>query len=275
MPHADNVYLGLLSRIMNRGNDRGDRTGTGTRSLFGEQIRFDLQEGFPLLTTKKMFWKGIVGELMWFLRGRTDVRFLNNLGIHIWDEWADEHGNCGPIYGYQWRHWETKEWEYGEPTHDYVDQIAELVTSLRENPESRRHIVSAWNVVDLEEMGLPPCHVMFQCYVHDGRLSLHMYQRSADVFLGVPFNIASYALLTHVLAHVTGLDVGELIISFGDVHIYQNHMNQVREQMSRRPNPMPTLRIREKFSDLWHLETSDIILEGYDPHPAIKAPISV
>lgn len=262
------IYLDLLRRVMADGIDRGDRTGTGTRSVFGHQMRFDLTEGFPLLTTKRVHTRSVFGELLWFLRGDTNVAWLHENRITIWDEWADENGDLGPIYGYQWRSWPT-------PDGRHVDQLAGVIESLRSNPESRRHVVSAWNVADVDAMALPPCHALFQFYVADGRLSCQLYQRSADVFLGVPFNIASYALLTHLVAQVTDLSVGEFIHTLGDAHIYHNHFDQVAEQLGREPKPLPRLRLNPEVNAIDAFELADIEITGYHPHPKIPAPIAV
>lgn len=261
------AYLDLLSHILETGTDRSDRTGTGTRSVFGYQMRFDLNAGFPLVTTKRIHTRSVFGELIWFLRGETNVRWLQERGISIWDEWADENGDLGPVYGSQWRSWPT-------PDGRHVDQIAGLVEGIRWNPDSRRHIVSAWNVAEVDNMALPPCHTMFQFYVADGRLSCQLYQRSADVFLGVPFNIASYALLTHLVALATDLQVGDFVHTFGDAHLYSNHFEQARLQLTREPRDLPRIEIvqRDRLEDY---EIDDFILHGYDPHPAIKAPIAV
>ena len=268
------AYLDLLTRILDEGVERGDRTGTGTLSVFGHQMRFDLREDFPALTTKKLHLRSIVGELLWFLRGDTNVRWLQERGISIWDEWADADGELGPIYGHQWRSWPT-------PDGGTIDQIAGVVESIRTKPESRRHIVSAWNVAEVDQMALPPCHTMFQFYVAPGRdggpdrLSCQLYQRSADVFLGVPFNIASYALLTHLVAQVTDLEVGDFVHTFGDAHLYLNHLDQARLQLTREPRPLPTLRLNPQRRRLEDFELEDIEVLAYDPHPGIKAPIAV
>jgi thymidylate synthase len=265
--HPERQYLDLLAEIMNAGARRGDRTGTGTLSVFGRQLRFDLGQGFPLLTTKKVHFKSIVLELSWFLRGETNVRWLQERGCTIWDEWADEDGELGPVYGKQWRSWAA-------PDGRVIDQIAAVVASLKSNPDSRRHMVSAWNPADVESMALPPCHCLFQFYVAGGRLSCQLYQRSADVFLGLPFNIASYALLTHLMAKEAGLSAGDLIITLGDAHLYLNHLDQARRQLEREPYGFPTLDLAPG-ARLFSLEESDVIVEGYRAHPAIRAPIAV
>lgn len=263
-------YQDLLRFILNNGNDRGDRTGTVTRSVFGYQWRHNMADGFPLLTTKKVHWKSIVHELLWFLSGSTNVRPLQEKGVTIWDEWADENGDLGPVYGKQWRRWEKN----GARGGGHVDQIEQLVNDIRNNPESRRLIVSAWNPVDVPAMKLPPCHTLFQCYVDEEHLSLHLYARSIDAFLGLPFNIASYALLLEMLAMVTQKRSGELIISFGDLHIYNNHREQVREQLRREPRDLPDITL-PMVTSLSAFTFEDIQLSGYDPHPAIKAPVAV
>lgn len=278
-------YLDLLQDIMTNGVDKGDRTGTGTRSVFGRQLRFDLNEGFPLLTTKKVFFKGIKHELLWMLSGSSNVRPLQEAGVRIWDEWADENGELGPVYGYQWRHWPTQELDDGDITTDFngdlvvpfktVDQIKNVVERIKTNPDCRRLIVSAWNPADVPQMALPPCHCLFQFYVADGRLSCQLYQRSCDVFLGVPFNIASYALLTHMIAQVCGLGVGEFIHTYGDLHIYNNHRDAVFQQLNRKPRKPPTLCLNPEIKDIFEFTPRDINLGGYDPHPPIKADVSV
>jgi len=261
-------YLDLLDHVLTHGTPKGDRTGTGTLSVFGHQMRFDLSEGFPAVTTKRLHLKSVVGELLWFLRGSTNVRWLQEQGVSIWDEWADEDGELGPVYGYQWRSWPT-------PGGGHVDQIAQVIDSIRTNPDSRRHIVSAWNVADIGQMALPPCHTLFQFYVADGRLSCQLYQRSGDIFLGVPFNIASYALLTQMVAQVCELEVGDFVHTLGDAHLYTNHVEQAREQLAREPRPLPTLRLNPERKGIDEFEMGDVELVGYDPHPAIKAPIAV
>ena len=260
-------YEDLLRDVLENGTDKGDRTGTGTRSVFGRQLRYDLSESFPLLTTKKVYFKGVVGELLWFLRGDSNVTWLQEHGVRIWNEWADENGELGPVYGVQWRSWPT-------PDGQHVDQISRALELLKDDPDSRRNLVSAWNVSELDQMALLPCHLLFQLYVADGKLSLQVYQRSADMFLGVPFNIASYALLAHMFAQQAGLEVGELIWTGGDCHIYNNHFDQVREQLSREPRPYPQLKLR-KAESLFDYDFADIEVVGYDPHPTIKAQVSV
>ncbi|HEY8354139.1 MAG TPA: thymidylate synthase [Methylophilaceae bacterium] len=262
------VYHDLLRHVLEHGHRKEDRTGTGTISVFGYQMRFDLQEGFPLLTTKKVHLKSIIHELLWFLQGSTNIGYLRENGVTIWDEWADENGDLGPVYGYQWRSWPT-------PDGGHIDQIAQVVEAIRKTPDSRRLIVSAWNVADVDKMKLPPCHAFFQFYVADGRLSCQLYQRSADLFLGVPFNIASYALLTMMVAQVCGLKPGEFVHTLGDAHIYLNHLEQVREQLARTPRSLPVMRINPDVHDIFGFRYEDFTLENYDPYPAIKAPVAV
>ncbi len=261
-------YLELLDHILSQGVEKQDRTGTGTLSIFGYQMRFDLTEGFPLLTTKRLHLRSIIYELLWFLSGQTNARWLQERGVTIWDEWADASGELGPIYGYQWRSWPTLEG-------GHLDQVAQVVEQIRTNPDSRRHIVSAWNVADLERMALPPCHVLFQFYVANGRLSCQLYQRSADVFLGVPFNIASYALLTLMVAQVCGLQPAEFIHTLGDAHLYQNHLEQARLQLLREPRPLPSMTLNPEVRSIFDFRYEDFALANYDPHPSIKAPIAV
>ncbi|HVY85518.1 MAG TPA: thymidylate synthase [Caulobacterales bacterium] len=265
---ADAAYLGLLRDVLETGVERGDRTGVGTRGVFGRQIRFDLAAGFPLLTTKKLHLKSIVLELLWFLNGDTNVRWLQQRGVTIWDEWADENGELGPVYGKQWRSWIA-------PDGRVIDQIANVVESIKKNPSSRRHIVSAWNPADVDQMALPPCHCLFQFYVAEGRLSCQLYQRSADVFLGVPFNIASYALLTQMMAQVTGLEPGEFIHTFGDAHLYLNHVEQAKTQLARSAFPAPAMKLNPAVKDIFGFTYDDFALIGYQAHPSIKAPIAV
>ena len=261
-------YLDLMRTVLETGTDRPDRTGTGTRSIFGYQMRFDLSRGFPLLTTKKVHLKSVIYELLWFLRGDTNVRWLQERGVSIWNEWADDNGDLGPVYGSQWRSWPDG---HGGT----IDQIANVIDSIRSRPDSRRHVVSAWNPAEVDEMALPPCHCLFQFYVAEGRLSCQLYQRSADVFLGVPFNIASYALLTLMVAQVTGLKPGDFVHSFGDVHLYRNHFEQAVEQLRRAPRPLPRMTLNPDRTSVFDFEYEDFMLTGYDPHPAIKAEIAV
>jgi thymidylate synthase len=261
-------YLDLMRHVRDYGTRKEDRTGTGTVSVFGYQMRFDLGAGFPLVTTKKCHLRSIVHELLWFLKGETNLRYLHDNKVTIWDEWADENGNLGPVYGYQWRSWPT-------PDGGSIDQISQVIEQLRNNPDSRRIIVSAWNVADVENMALPPCHAFFQFYVADGRLSCQLYQRSADIFLGVPFNIASYALLTMMMAQVTGLRTGDFVHTFGDAHLYLNHLEQTELQLSRSPHQLPTMHINPAVDDLFAFTFEDFELQGYDPHPHIKAPVAV
>lgn len=262
------VYHDLMRHVLQHGHKKEDRTGTGTLSVFGYQMRFDLAEGFPLLTTKKVHLKSIIHELLWFLQGSTNIAYLKENGVTIWDEWADEHGNLGPVYGYQWRNWP-------KPDGSHIDQITQVVNAIKKNPDSRRLIVSAWNVADVDQMKLPPCHAFFQFYVADGKLSCQLYQRSADIFLGVPFNIASYALLTMMVAQVCGLKLGDFVHTLGDAHIYSNHLEQVREQLSRTPRQLPTMRINPDVNSIFDFKFEDFVLENYDPYPAIKAPVAV
>jgi thymidylate synthase len=264
------VYHDLLRHVLENGTAREDRTGTGTIGVFGAQARFDLREGFPCLTTKKLHLRSIIHELLWFLKGETNIRYLKENGVTIWDEWADADGNLGPVYGKQWRSWAT-------PSGELIDQIARVVHSIRTNPASRRHIVSAWNPADVEDMALPPCHALFQFYVNTTtkELSCQLYQRSADLFLGVPFNIASYALLTMMMAQVCDLKPGEFVHTFGDLHLYQNHLDQAREQLTREPRPLPVMKINAEVKEIDAFRFEDFELVGYDPHPAIKAPIAV
>jgi len=261
-------YLDLMKHVLDHGTRKNDRTGTGTTSIFGAQLRFDLTTGFPLLTTKKVHLKSIIHELLWFLKGETNTRYLKENGVTIWDEWADAKGNLGPVYGYQWRSWPT-------PDGGHIDQITQVIEQIKKNPDSRRMIVSAWNVADLPKMALLPCHAFFQFYVADGKLSCQIYQRSADMFLGVPFNIASYALLTLMVAQVCGLKAGELVHTFGDTHLYLNHFEQAREQLSRSPRRLPAMKLNPAVKDLFQFKYEDFTLENYDPHPAIKAPVAV
>ena len=261
-------YLDLMRHVLEHGTRKSDRTGTGTLSIFGAQLRFDLNAGFPLLTTKKVHLKSILHELLWFLQGETNVRYLKENGVSIWNEWADEKGELGPVYGYQWRSWPA-------PDGRHIDQVTQVLEQIRRNPDSRRMIVSAWNVADLDRMALMPCHAFFQFYVAEGRLSCQLYQRSADVFLGVPFNIASYALLTMMVAQVSGLKLGDFVHTFGDTHLYLNHLEQAREQLSRDPRHLPTMKLNPAVKDLFDFKYEDFTLEGYEPHPAIRAPIAV
>ena len=263
----EQAYLDLMAEVMADGDDREDRTGTGARSLFGRQIRFDLADGFPLLTTKRIHFKSVVIELLWFLRGETNIAWLKENGVSIWDEWADADGELGPVYGKQWRSWAA-------PDGRVIDQMQNLVMALRQNPYSRRHVISAWNPADVDQMALPPCHCLFQFFVAKGRLSCQLYQRSADIFLGVPFNIASYALLTLMLAKVLGLEPGEFVHSFGDVHLYANHVEQAKTQLARQPKAWPQLQLADR-DDLFGFTYEDFRLEGYDPHPLIRAPVAV
>jgi thymidylate synthase len=261
-------YLDLMQRILDEGVRKSDRTGTGTLSIFGPQLRFDLAHGFPLVTTKKLHLKSIVHELLWFLKGDTNTAYLRENGVTIWDEWADANGDLGPVYGYQWRSWPA-------PDGRHIDQISQVLAELKRNPDSRRLLVSAWNVADVPKMKLAPCHAFFQFYVAQGKLSLQLYQRSADFFLGVPFNIASYALLNLMVAQVCGFEPGEFVHTLGDTHLYLNHLEQTREQLKRAPRPLPTMKLNARVKDLFEFRYEDFTLEGYDPHPAIKAPVAV
>ncbi|MGN6640186.1 MAG: thymidylate synthase [Mucilaginibacter sp.] len=261
-------YLDLMRHVLENGTQKHDRTGTGTLSVFGYQMRFNLQDGFPLVTTKKLHLKSIIHELIWFLKGDTNIAYLKENGVRIWDEWADEQGNLGPVYGYQWRSWPT-------PDGGHIDQISQVVNMIKKNPDSRRLIVSAWNVADVENMALPPCHSLFQFYVADGKLSCQLYQRSADIFLGVPFNIASYALLTMMVAQVCDLQYGDFIHTFGDAHLYNNHIEQANLQLSREPRPLPTMRINPDVKDIFQFKYEDFTLENYDPWPHIKGAVAV
>lgn len=261
-------YLNLLERVLEEGFDKSDRTGTGTRSVFGHQMRFNLEEGFPALTTKKLHFRSIIHELLWFLQGNTNVKYLQDNGVRIWNEWADQNGELGPIYGYQWRSWPSASGKH-------IDQISQIIESIQKNPNSRRHIVSAWNVGELESMALPPCHILFQFYVADGKLSCQLYQRSADIFLGVPFNIASYALLTMMVAQVTGLKPGDFVHTLGDAHIYNNHMDQVKLQLTRDTRSLPQMKLNPDVKSIFDFKYEDFELTDYDPHPSIKGAISV
>ena len=263
-------YLDLMQEVLDRGVDKADRTGTGTRSLFGHQLRFDLSQGFPLLTTKKLHTRSILHELLWFIRGDTNTASLNEVGVSIWDEWADENGELGPVYGHQ-----RRSWPGATPGDDTIDQLSEVIEQIRSNPDSRRLLVSAWNVADIPQMALAPCHVMFQFYVAQGRLSCQLYQRSADLFLGVPFNIASYALLTMMVAQVCDLEAGEFVHTFGDVHLYSNHLDQARKQLEREPRPLPVMKLDPSVKSIFDFRFEHFQLEGYDPHPHISAPVAV
>lgn len=263
-----NQYEQLLAHIYKNGTFKSDRTGTGTKSIFGAQLRFDLSQGFPLITTKKVHLKSIIHELLWFIKGDTNTKYLTDNGVTIWDEWADAEGNLGPVYGYQWRSWPA-------PDGRHIDQLSEVIETIKKNPDSRRMIVSAWNVADLPKMALMPCHAFFQFYVADGKLSCQLYQRSADMFLGVPFNIASYALLTHMIAQVCGLQAGDFVHTFGDAHIYSNHFEQVELQLSRDPRPYPELKMNPGVNNIFDFTFSDFTFENYNPHPAIKAPVAI
>jgi len=261
-------YQTLLQHILDHGTDKEDRTGTGTRSVFGYQLRYNLSEGFPLVTTKKVHLKSIIYELLWFLKGDTNIKYLNDHGVSIWDEWADENGDLGPVYGAQWRSWKGADLQV-------IDQFSDVIDQIKKNPDSRRLIVSAWNTAEIPKMALAPCHTMFQFYVADGKLSLQLYQRSADVFLGVPFNIASYALLLMMVAQVTGLEAGDFVHTFGDVHIYNNHFEQVKKQLSREPKSLPTMKLNPEVKDIFDFKFEDFTLENYDPYPVINAPVAI
>jgi thymidylate synthase len=261
-------YQDLLRLVLEKGTKKSDRTGTGTLSVFGHQMRFDLNEGFPAVTTKKLHLRSIIHELLWFIRGETNIKYLQENGVTIWDEWADKDGNLGPVYGSQWRRWKTVDGRE-------IDQIANLLEGLKKNPDSRRHVVTAWNPGEIDKMALPPCHAFFQFYVADGRLSCQLYQRSADIFLGVPFNIVSYALFTMMIAQVLNLKLGDFVHTLGDAHLYSNHLEQARLQLSREPKKLPVMRLNPEVKNLFAFQYSDFTLEGYDPHPAIKAPIAV
>ncbi len=262
------AYLDLMQHVLNEGTQKHDRTGTGTISVFGYQMRFNLQEGFPLVTTKKCHLRSIIHELIWFLKGDTNIAYLKDNGVSIWDEWADENGNLGPVYGSQWRSWPTANGQH-------IDQIKQVINQIKNNPDSRRLIVSAWNVGEIENMALPPCHAFFQFYVADGKLSCQLYQRSADIFLGVPFNIASYALLTLMVAQVCGLQAGDFVHTLGDAHLYNNHLEQTRLQLNREPHPLPSMKLNPKVTNIFDFKFEDFTLENYDPHPHIKAPVAI
>jgi len=268
MTHVDDTYLALMRHVLDHGVDKSDRTGTGTRSVFGYQMRFALDQTFPLLTTKKLHLRSIIHELLWFLKGDTNIAYLRDNKVTIWDEWADAEGDLGPVYGFQWRSWPT-------PDGRHIDQIADVIKQIKTNPDSRRMIVSAWNVADIPKMALAPCHAFFQFYIANGKLSCQLYQRSADIFLGVPFNIASYALLTMMVAQVCGLKAGDFVHTLGDAHLYANHLDQAREQLERSPRASPLMRLNPAVSDILGFAFEDFTLDGYDPHPAIKAPIAV
>ncbi|CAF1897311.1 Thymidylate synthase 2 [Bacillus subtilis] len=273
---ADKQYLDLARHILENGVEKSDRTGTGTLSTFGHQMRFNLREGFPLLTTKKLHWPSIAHELLWFLSGDTNTKYLTDNGVRIWNEWADDKGNLGPVYGEQWRNWQAIEHDEGLVLgQDGIDQIAEVISQIKTNPDSRRLIVNAWNVGELDQMALPPCHFAFQFYVANGRLSCQLYQRSGDVFLGIPFNIASYSLLTHMIAHVTDLEVGEFVHTIGDAHIYTNHIDQIKTQLTREPRSLPELRIKRKVTNIDDFKFDDFEIIGYDPHPKLTGKVAV